>query len=113
MPLEYQGSSTRKGNPTWAFEVGQAIRAHRESITATATFLGTPYTFRLSQKDAAARAGQAQSAVSELECGIRLRPQDYIAYAHALGADLEIRFRNNAAGETEIGFKLTPRKETP
>lgn len=112
MPLK-PGSLTRKGNPTWARELGDALRAHRESIPVTAHYLGITHTYPLSQRDAAARHGCAQSAASEIECGIRLRPQDYIAYAHSLNADLEIRFRNDGTGATEVVFKLTPRKDTP
>lgn len=103
----------RKGSITWAHPVGEALRARRESITVEYTVAGGIHSYPMSQVDAAARHGRAQSVISEIECALRLKPQDYIAYAHTLDADLEIRFRNNLTGGTEVAFKLTPRKDAP
>ena len=94
------GSLTRRGNKTWAVKVGEALRVRREESG-------------LSQREAAIRANMSQSTCSEIETGIRLKPDAYIAYAHMLAADLTITFRNNEAGETVVGFRLTKKGDTP
>jgi len=94
------GSLTRRGNESWAVEVGEALRIRREESG-------------ISQREAGEQFNQAQSVISEIETGIRLKPDIYIAYAHMLGADLAITFRNNEAGKAVVGFLLVKKEDTP
>ena len=84
---------TRKGNKAWAIDVGKALRERREALG-------------LIQREAVDLWTKSQSAVSEIEGGLRVDPMQYIEYANILKADLAITF---GPGE-RVSHILTPRE---
>lgn len=85
--------TTRRGKPTWAHEVGEALRIRREMLG-------------LNQREAVDLWNKSQSAVSEIEGGLRVDVMQYIEYADVLKADLAVTF---GPGD-QIRFRLTPRE---
>lgn len=93
-------SHPSKVNP-WGKKIGRSLCIHRMAYTD------------LTQAAVADKMGIARSVASEIEAGLRLKPEIYIAYAHALGANLSIAFQGDTDGKPLIAFKLTKKEATP